>query len=132
MKEVPIKNTGSTLSASEYTDCTSQECQNLVLNTNQNLTEANLHQLTQGVSRLGNSSTRFVDSGSVANVYNVSRLNPFSNNVLSAYYDGMTINFIPSVTNVDGNVTINVEGLGAIPVIRYDALPPSIVTGKHY
>ena len=70
MKQVPIKQTGDTLSADEYSLCTSQECQNQVENTTQALTDGNLEQLTQSTNRIANNSLVFQDvTGGPSNNY---------------------------------------------------------------
>lgn len=123
MKEVPVKVADSTYTAPEFTEGVSQEAQNLVLNTGQTLDESNLHQTTQGVSKLSSSKFQYLDTGSTVNTYVVGTLNILGGNTtLTSYFNGMTVIFQVPIVNTGGS-TLNVDSLGAIPVLNAAATP---------
>lgn len=123
MKQVPTKTTGDTLSADEYSLCTSQECQNQVENTDQTLSDSNLNQLTQSTNRIANNALTFNDvTGGPSNNYILSEFTQFSNITLTSLFQGMAIIFEAIEAN-SGAVTLNVNALGAIPLINIDGSP---------
>lgn len=118
MKEVPQKNTGDELSADEYSLCTSLECQNTVLNTDQTLNENNLNQQTQAIVRIGNLSSTFKDqTGMVSNNYILTLDTAFNQCNFTTYFEGMTLQFIVDNVNT-GSVTLNIDSLGAVPLLN--------------
>lgn len=123
MKEVAVKTTGSTYSAEEFTDGVSQESQNLVKNTGQTLTQLDLNQTTQSVSRLSSTKFQYVDAGSTTDTYVVVSANLFGGNTqLNSYVEGMTVSFqVPS--NNTGAATLNVDSLGATPLLDMTGSP---------
>lgn len=123
MKEVAAKTTGSTYTAEEFTDGVSQESQNLVKNTSQTLTNLDLNQTTQAVSRLSSTKFQYIDAGSTPDTYVLTSGNPFAGNTqLSAYVESMTVSFQVPLNNT-GPATLNVDSLGVSPLLDMAGAP---------
>ena len=119
---VPQKSPDDQLSADEYSDGTSQENQNAVLNSGQVLGGPN-DQLGQAMLRYNAAGNEYIDSGA-ANAYILnSRIVSYQ---LQAYIDGMKVNFLATHTNT-GAITVNVNSLGVKDVVFPDGNP--VTTG---
>jgi len=110
---VPPKIPGDQLSATEYSDCTSQEAQNFVLDSGQALSGATDTQMIQAALRYQASGNEYIDSG-VSNSYVLS--SRIASLALDNYIDGMKVSFIATHTNT-GAITVNVNGLGSKDVV---------------
>ncbi len=126
MQEVPEKVTGSTLTAEEFNKGVSQEAQNFVINTGQTLDANNLDQTTQGVSRLSSGKFQYIDNGSTVNNYVVSTYTEVFDSLthVDQYFNGMTVIFQVPIS-ATGDCTLNVDNLGAVPLLLADGLPVS-------
>jgi hypothetical protein len=129
MLEIPPKVDGSQYTANEYTNGLSQENQNTVLNSGQLLTASNQHQQTQAISRFGSSATHYLLNtvDSTANNLRVFNGSGLLNSTISAYFNGLTVDVLLVLDNNPAAVTLNVNGLGAIPVVMPDGSPISTI-----
>jgi len=111
MQDLNDKVTGGTLTAPEWNEVPS-ELQNIIENTGQTLSGADLNQLGKGVAAYVANGSRFVDSG-IADAYVLSpsglKQSPPS------YADGHEFTFIPGNSNT-GASTANVGGLGVVNI----------------
>ena len=128
MKQVPVKSTGDTLSADEYSLCTSQESQNQVVNSDITLNQSDLNQLTESTNRIANNSLTYEDiTGVASNNYQLSQTTQFLNTIITQYSQGMALFFSVVIANT-GAVTLNVNGISAATLLNVDASP--IIAGQ--
>jgi len=107
MEDLNDKITGGVLTAGQWNQVPS-ELQNVIEGTGQTLTNADLNQVGKGVADYVANSNFYTDSG-VADAYVLTSIG--SKQSLTAYVDGMAVEFLPGNTNT-GASTINVATLG--------------------
>jgi len=107
MEDLNNKITGGVLTADEWNQVPS-ELQNVIEQTGQTLTSADLNQLGKGLANYVANSNFYTDSG-VADAYVLTSIG--SKQSPTAYVDGMTVEFLPGNTNT-GVSTVNVATLG--------------------
>lgn len=107
MDDLNDKVTGGTLSAAEWNQVPS-ELQNIIEDTDQTLSGADLDQLGKGVAKYVGNGDFYTDSGS-ANAYALNVVG--GKQAPSSYVDGLRVRFIPGNAPT-GASTINVASLG--------------------
>lgn len=118
MQSLNGKVTGDSLTAAEWNQVPS-ELQNIITNTGQSLSAADLNQLGKGVAAYASVSDFYTSSGP-ANAYVLTSLVGYQSPV--QYTDGMRVRFVPNINNTGASVTISVGGLGSRSVVREDGL----------
>lgn len=108
MQDLNDKVTGNSLSAAEWNEVPS-EIQNVIENTGQTLSGADLNQLGKGIAQYAINGDFYTDSGA-ANAYVLSTIG--SKQEAAFYADGDKIAFFPTNANT-GASTVNRGGLGA-------------------
>ena len=116
MEDLNDKVLGSNLSATEWNQVPS-EIQNVIENTGQTLTNADLDQLGKGVANYVGNSNFYTDSG-IANAYVLNEIP--SKQSITAYTDGLTVEFLPTNTNTTSS-TVSVPGLSAQNIVNTSA-----------
>jgi hypothetical protein len=99
-----------------YLNMVAREIQNTATNTGQSPSDANLEQLSIGMSNAAGSTTFYTDSGT-ANAYVLTPISPFK--APDAYRNGMEIRFRAGNASTTAS-TINVAGLGVKDIKRPD------------
>lgn len=126
MKEIPNKSVGSPYSPEEFNFGIKNSLQNIVANVyNGQFDENNEQQNMGAIMRCieGNIYRAVLDS----NVYNTTAINSISNYSSQGYFTGQIIRIRPNTTNTS-NVSINLNNIGAIPVV--DELGNLLVSGE--
>lgn len=108
MEDLNDKITGGNLPAVEWNQVPT-ELQNIIEDTGQSLTNADLDQVGKGVATYVAGGDFYTDSGGV-NTYSLSPVG--AKQRPPAYIDGFRCRFIPANTNT-GASTVNVDGIGA-------------------
>lgn len=124
MEDLNDKVLGSNLSATEWNQVPS-ELQNIIEQTGQGLTNADLNQLGKGVASYVANANFYTDGDAGLNSYVLSKIG--SRQSLVNYVDGMAVEFI-AVTGNEGATTVNVTNLGAKDVV--DAAGGALVGGE--
>lgn len=119
MRNIPTKSTGDSLSAAEFNDIPGEE-ENLITDTSQSLTDADLHQMSKAMSIYAAAGDFYTDSGS-GNTYTLTRVAPLQAPI--QYIDGMSVRFRISHTNT-GAAQVNVNSLGLKNILRSDRVSP--------
>lgn len=126
MQEIPDKTTGNSYTANEFTTGIKTELQSVVSSTNQTFAEGNQTQLMQGLARLGGGTQLYTATGAV-NAYSLTPANSFTSTTITAYFEGLVVNFIPVNTNT-GASTVAVGALAATAVV--DEVGNALVSGE--
>lgn len=106
------KVTTETLPAVEWNQVPS-ELQNVITQTGQALTNADLNQVGKGVAEYVANGNFYTDSG-IADAYVLTGIG--SKQSIQSYVNGMEVGFIPTNTNT-GASTVNVAGLGVKNIV---------------
>lgn len=120
MEQIPLKTDGDTYTSSEFNNVESQEPQNLVLGAGLVLDPNNLTQMKEAAHIVSSFSISYTDSGAV-NAYVLTNV---SGVAITEYIEGMSCSFTTVNTNT-GASTVDVNGLGAVPIINADGSPLS-------
>ena len=106
------KVTTDTLPAVEWNQVPS-ELQNVITQTGQALTNADLNQVGKGVAEYVANGNFYTDSG-IADAYVLTGIG--SKQSIQSYVNGMEVGFVPTNTNT-GSSTVNVAGLGVKNIV---------------
>ena len=112
MEDLNDKVTTDTLPAVEWNQVPS-ELQNIIEQTGQALTNADLNQVGKGVAEYVANGNFYTDSG-IADAYVLTGIG--SKQSIQSYVNGMEVGFLPTNTNT-GSSTVNVAGLGVKNIV---------------
>jgi len=124
MEDLNDKILGGNLSAPEWNQVPS-EIQNVIEKTGQSLTNSDIDQLGKGIANYVGNSNFYVDSG-IENSYVLTSIG--SNQPITDYTVGLTVEFIPTNTNTDASV-VNVSSLGDKVILGTTSVANQIVAG---
>ncbi len=127
MEDLNDKITGGNLTATEWNQVPS-ELQNVITQTGQSLTNADLNQLGKGIAEYAANGEFYTDSGA-ANAYVLTQIG--TKQAPTSYVDGLVIRFIPGNTNTSAS-TVNVAALGVKTIVNFDGsalIDSEIVSG---
>ncbi len=117
METLNNKFTGANLPAAQWNQVPS-ELQNVITQTGQSLTNADLNQLGKGIAEYAGNGDFYTDSGGV-NAYVLSVLG--TKQAPTGYVDGLQIRFIPGNTNTSAS-TVNVASLGVKTIVNFNGV----------
>lgn len=117
METLNNKITGSNLTAAEWNQVPS-ELQNVITDTGQTLTNADLNQLGKGIAQYASNGDFYTDSGA-ANAYVLTQIG--TKQAPTSYVDGLVIRFLPGNTNTSAS-TVNVASLGVKTIVNFNGI----------
>lgn len=115
MEDLNDKITGGNLTAAEWNQVPS-ELQNVIEQTGQVLTNADLNQVGKGIAQYAGNGAFYTDSGA-ANAYVLTAIG--TKQAPTSYDNGMIIRFIPGNTNSTAS-TVNVATLGVKSIVNFN------------
>ena len=113
MEDLANKLTGGTLTASEWNQL-AQEMQSIITARNQILSAGDLTQGSKSLSNAVAEDDWYTDSGS-ANTYILSTQGSIPG--ITSYEEGHRVRFVPAASSTSTTITVDVNGLGAVPVV---------------
>ncbi len=123
METLNNKITGGNLTAAEWNQVPS-ELQNVITQTGQALTNADLNQLGKGIAEYAANGDFYTDSGA-ANAYVLTQIG--TKQAPTSYVNGLVIRFVPGNTNTSAS-TVNVASLGVKSIVNFNG--SALVAGE--
>jgi hypothetical protein len=126
----PLTNSPPSDLRSEHYSAMMDELINLVVAGGIPLSKTSFTGLVSSIAALASTMLNLVDTSTVANTMVATAVLPVSNPspgtvpALASYKSGQVATITPALTNTGGTVTLNVNGLAALPVLRSDGSQP--------